>query len=203
VLVKTEITTAFTDATQSVPGLKMVLSVDGWESAQGIDIIAVCADIVDPFSFQHVHAVIACREIVGEKSSKGIANFLDKVVVSMKVPGWDTLESAVSTLTTDSAPNMLGVASEVDEQDAAVTHVLAVPPIGAAIVVLHEDGDDGFWHAIVAGVEVTKDNTLLSISVHWLNEARQLEGLDDITHPWWGTTSDLEPDKVRERRANR
>ena len=203
-LTKTEITRAFTGATEGVEGVVQVaLSADFWSSSSGKDICAVCADVVNCFTFEHVSAVVACQEMTGKKTSENIARFLEGVVVGMDVPGWDSLTKAVSSLTTDSAYSMLGVASAVEQQEAVVTQSINVPPIGSSIVILEGNGDTGFWHAIVYEVEVDEEGNLISIAVHWVNEKNQLEGLDEIVHPWWGTTSDSDPDKVRERRANR
>jgi len=170
---------------------KMSLSVDGWESPQGNDMVAVCADMVNPLTFEVVSAVIACKEMSSIKTSSGLADFLKEIVCDMDVDGWTSLESAASSITTDSAPNMLGVAAEVPAQSATISENLSVPPIGSSILV-YQDGspdDVGFWDAVVVGVSIGANGGLETVEVHWLNDQGQLEGLATVRYPWWGTAS--------------
>ena len=177
----------------------MSLSVDGWESPQGNDLVAVCADMVNPLTFEVVSAVIACKEMSSIKTSSGLAAFLTEIVCDMDIDGWTSLESAASSITTDSAPNMLGVAAEVPEQSATISENLSVPPIGSSILV-YQDGspdDVGFWDAVVVGVSIGANGGLETVEVHWLNDQGQLEGLATVRYPWWGTASADDAKKVR------
>jgi hypothetical protein len=177
----------------------MALSVDGWESPQGKDIVAVCADMVNPITFEIVSAVIACKEMSSVKTSAGLAAFLTDIVVAMDIDGWTSLPLAVSSITTDSAPNMLGVAAEVSTQSATISEDLSVPPIGSRILV-YQDGsaeDVGFWESVVVGVTVGPNGGLKTVEVHWVTTDGQLEGRATIKDPWWGTASVDDTDQVR------